>query len=143
MSYGVDNTIVEILLWNVKFSNENEVALSFIVTTTKTLQWGVASVGTSISPVQFFSCYDDAMIEMHRRCGILALSGKTIVSNERYGEIRGFYNAQPSSIITVHETPNAMNTSNPSNPFNPPKQKTSAGSSSTGVHSKKTDILKF
>lgn len=87
-----DKGNIEVVLQRVIFSSDSEVTLSFIVDKDgrhTNLKWAVASSGTSFKPVVFVNNSKSAEDEFRRRCGDLALSGKRVVQNTVYGEVKG------------------------------------------------------
>jgi len=98
----IEEGSIEILLQRIVFrgfkSKDTIVTLSFVASKknkTTALCWVVGTEGTTINPLAFFTSYEDAQNELQKRCGTLVLSEKTVCENDKYGQIKGYYNAPP------------------------------------------------
>jgi|GEM_PF-5240031 hypothetical protein len=91
------NQRVEIILRKATFDDGTFHELTFLVIIEgrkKSLMWSVASRGTSFRPVVFYNSFDEAHEEFARCCGISSLINKKLLTNEKFGEIKGYYGPQ-------------------------------------------------
>ena len=83
---------IEIPLQKILFTDDREVVLSFLAkeeNKRSSACWVVSISGTTKNPITYHSSYDEALKEAQRACGTLSMGGKKMLTNSRYGEIRG------------------------------------------------------
>lgn len=100
MQFENADKVIEIILQYVLFSEDREVTLSTVVGQKGRkvdIKWSVSAAGTTQKPVTFYNSYEDAWEELKRRCGEFSLGGFKILSNKKYGEIRGSYGVKPKT----------------------------------------------
>jgi len=99
---------VEVVLRKVTFDDDSFHELAFLIVVEgrkKSLMWSVSSKGTSFRPVVFFTSSGEADEEFTRRNGTSMLEGKKMVSNQKFGEIKGFFGPRKTGyrVITPHK----------------------------------------
>lgn len=95
----MNKKFIEVLLREIRFSNDAELAMSFLVTEDESenvkCQWTVSSTNCSHEPVSYYDESEGALREFKKRCGEQALGGQTIISNEIHGVINGNFDQPP------------------------------------------------
>jgi hypothetical protein len=99
---------VEVVLRKVTFDDDSFHELAFMIVVEgrkKSMMWSVSSQGTSFRPVVFFASSGEADEEFTRRNGTSMLEGKKMVSNQKFGEIKGFFGPRKTGyrVITPHK----------------------------------------
>ena len=88
---------VEVVLRKVAFDDGSFHELAFLIIVEgrkKSLLWSVSSKGTSFRPVVFFNSSEEADEEFTKRSGSSILQGAKMESNQKFGEIKGFFGAR-------------------------------------------------
>lgn len=113
------DTTAQVVLRRVTFEDDSFHELAFLIVIEgrkKSLMWSVSSKGTSFRPVVFFNSSKEAYEEFTKRSGTSMLQARKMVSNEKFGEIKGFYGpqktgyrvvAQPQKVETLRLGPKA------------------------------------
>jgi len=102
--YVSSNTTAQVVLRKVTFEDESFHELAFLIVIEgrkKSLMWSVSSKGTSFRPVVFFNSSEEAHEEFTKRSGASMLQARKMVSNEKFGEIKGFYGPQKTGYRVV------------------------------------------
>jgi len=99
---------VEVVLRKVAFDDDSFHELAFLIVVDgrkKSMMWSVSSKGTSFRPVVFFTSSGEADEEFTKRSGTSMLEGKKMLSNEKFGEIKGFFGARKTGyrVISPHK----------------------------------------
>jgi len=86
--------VIEIPLRRVSFSSGRSVVMSVLAEDLNIgprLRWAVAVLGDSSNPVLFYNNNADALEEYVKRCGQAVSGGASVIDNEVYGSVSGYY----------------------------------------------------
>ena len=95
--------VIEVPLRKVSFSNGRSVVMSLLAEDLdigQRLRWAVAVFGDSSNPVLFYNNNADALEEYVKRCGQAVSGGSSVIDNEVYGSVSGYYGpARPTAPV--------------------------------------------